>query len=262
MTQNPYAGDFAPEEGLYDAPPRTSALAVTSLVLSLICCIPLLPLIGAGVGIGAMIGIGSSRGRVGGKGLAIAGIIIGLLMTVGQVVAVVSVRNVVNMGVGLVFGSADQVMHDIETGDFNAARAGLTGNAASLTDEQFEAFRAAYQAEYGSYQSIPTDFFDLISAYTQIGPQMQKYQPQGSQQNILPAPATFDRGQAVVIAELEQNGQPTGQPGTPGFHMPLRGLKVVMPDGTELDLLGVPAAALPPTPTETPEEQPEPEGGP
>lgn len=248
MTENPYAGDFADEPGVYDEPPRTSALAVSSLVLSLICCLPVLPLLGAGLGVGALIGIGGSRGRVGGRGMAIAGIIIGVLVTIAQVAAFYSAKGAIDMGVGLVFGSVDSVMTDIESGDYDAARAGLTGHASSLSDERFEAFRAAYQAEYGSFQSVPTDLWGgLIPAYAQMGQQMQNYQQQGSQQNVVPSPATFDSGLVLVIAELDQSGQPTGQPGTPDFKMPLRNIRVVLPDGSELDLIAGPTAPVVPS---------------
>ena len=84
--QNPYANDGM--SGGYDeyaGPERTSALAVLSLILSLACCIPGLGLLGAGLGVGALIGISGSRGRVGGKGLAVAGIIVGILVSVAWV---------------------------------------------------------------------------------------------------------------------------------------------------------------------------------
>jgi len=240
MSDNPYANDYG-DETMHDGPPRTSALAVTSLVMSLICCIPVVPLLGAGVGVGALIGIGGSRGRVGGKGLAIAGIIIGALVTAAQVGAVISFQQFMDMGVKLVYGSANDVMADIEAGDYDAARAGLVGNAATLGDERFEAFKAAYQAEHGAFQSVPTGIGDLFTAYSQMGPQMQNYQPpQGGPQNVIPAPANFDGGLVLLIAEIAQNGQPKGQPGSPDFRMPLRDLRIVMPDGSELSLLAGP----------------------
>jgi len=258
MSDNPYSGDQLNEFGS-DEPQRTSVLAIGSLVCSLICCLPPLPLIGAGLGVGAVIGIGGSNGRVGGKGLAVAGIIIGVLVTIAQVAAFVTGKQAINMGIGLVYGSAHELMEDIETGDYDSARSLLTGAGSTLPDENFDAFRDAYRAEYGSFQSIPSDgLLDLIEAYSQVGPQMQNYQPQ-SQQNIVPAPGYFDNGMAIVIAQIPQNGQPTGTPGSPDFLMPLLDVRIVMPDGTEIGLLaGAPAPAPVPAGQEA-DEQAQPE---
>ncbi len=63
------------------APQRTSILAILSLVCSLICLIPGTGVLAAIFGISALVGIRGSRGRVGGTGLAIAGLIVGLLFT-------------------------------------------------------------------------------------------------------------------------------------------------------------------------------------
>ena len=81
MTQHPYAESTAGADVFPEAE-RTSVMAILSLVCSLICCIPGLGILGSLLGVFALIGIGGSRGRVGGKGLAISGIIIGILMTV------------------------------------------------------------------------------------------------------------------------------------------------------------------------------------
>lgn len=246
MSDNPY-GDHGNEFGS-DEPQRTSALAIGSIVCSLICCLPVVPLLGAGLGVGAVIGIGGSNGRVGGKGLAIAGIIIGVLVTIAQVAAFVTAKQGIDMGVRLVYGSAHELMEDIESGDYDSARALLTGAGSTLPDGNFDVFRDAYRAEYGSFQSIPTGLGDLISAYSQVGQQMQNYQPQG-QQNIVPAPGYFDSGMAIVIAQIPQNGQPTGTPGQPDFLMPLLDVRIVMPDGSELGLLSG-ASAPPPAPAD------------
>lgn len=258
MSGNPYGGDTINEFGS-DEPQRTSVLAIGSLVCSLICCLPVIPLIGSGLGVGAIIGIGGSNGRVGGKGLAIAGIIIGVLVTIAQVAFVVTAKQGIDMGVRLIYGSADRLMTSIESGDFDAARALLTGPGATLPDESFTDFRDAYHAEYGPFQTVPTGLGDLISAYTQLGSQMQNYHPTGPQNNIVPAPGYFDNGMAVVIAQIPQNGQPTGQPGSPDFLMPLLDVRIIMPDGSELGLLAGPATPTPDA-SKTTEETPDDDG--
>jgi len=235
MSDNPYANDYG-DETMHDGPPRTSALAVTSLVMSLICCIPVVPLLGAGVGVGALIGIGGSRGRVGGKGLAIAGIIIGALVSAAHVGVLIAF----DMGVGMMYGSGHNVMSEIESGNYDAARSGMVGNAANLNDDQFEAFKTTYQAEYGSFQSIPHSLFDIVPGYFSMGQQMQNYQPQGQQQNILPAPGYFDQSTTMIIFNFDPNAQPQTQPGATTVGVPLLDIRIVMPDGSELSLLAGP----------------------
>jgi len=82
MTQfesNPYA---SPEDQMPVSEKSTHGLSIASLICSLICCIPALGLIGAALGVFALIAIGGNAGKYKGRGLAIAGIIIGLLITV------------------------------------------------------------------------------------------------------------------------------------------------------------------------------------
>ena len=81
-----------PDEFLPVSPPRTSRLAIASLVCGLVglvtCCTFVPGLVGLGLGIGAWPGI--SRGAARGRGLAIAGIVISivsLLMGIGVWVA-------------------------------------------------------------------------------------------------------------------------------------------------------------------------------
>ncbi|GAF92052.1 unnamed protein product, partial [marine sediment metagenome] len=78
MTQVPPA---AAPMGTPPAPWRTSGLATAALVCSLIFCCPGLGLIGLLLGLAAL--PDTRRPGVGGRGLAVAGILIGLLVTIG-----------------------------------------------------------------------------------------------------------------------------------------------------------------------------------
>src|SRR5690349_14731093 len=81
MAQNDFdSGDLGDAE-LALEPQRTSILAILALICALICIIPGMGLLAAILGISAAIGISGSRGRVGGMGLAIAGIVLGLLFS-------------------------------------------------------------------------------------------------------------------------------------------------------------------------------------
>lgn len=86
MTQNPYeqreeswGADVADE---YVGEQRLSLMALFSLIFSLICFVPGAGLVGALLGIGGLVSIGKSRGRLTGKGLAITGLVLGLILSV------------------------------------------------------------------------------------------------------------------------------------------------------------------------------------
>src|SRR5438128_267310 len=61
---------------------RVSALAVSSLVFSLVCCIPGSGLVGTILGGAGLIRIGRSDGRLSGRALAFIGLALGLLTTI------------------------------------------------------------------------------------------------------------------------------------------------------------------------------------
>ncbi len=237
MTQNPYAGEFADDVGVYDAPPRTSALAVTSLVLSLICCIPGLGLLGSLIGVGAIVGISGSRGRVGGRGVAVAGIIIGLLVTIAWVGVVVSISRGVGAASKMMYGNTNAFMQAVENGDFDKARAVVSGPVVSASDEQFEAFRDRYRAAYGPFVAVPTKFWsEVVPAYMEIGPQIQPY---NGRQNFVPVPAQFDSGRVLMLLVVDPQGNAGAAPQN-AMSMPLADIWVVLPDGTEARLMDTP----------------------
>ncbi|MEZ6243925.1 MAG: hypothetical protein R3B57_12885 [Phycisphaerales bacterium] len=222
MMHDPYASDG--QTAIYAEPQRTSVMAILSLVCSLICCIPGLGLLGALLGIASLITIGGSGGRVGGRGLAIAGVIIGILCTVVWVGMYYGAEQIRHAWIGL----AEPVMTDVESGQFDAVRAAFDPSVAP-TDEELTAFRAAYQSELGSFQRGPKGWGEIFSVFTnpQIGPQMQSYQ---GRQDILPLPASFDQGWSLVIFEFDPQAQPGG--GKPMFE----DMAVLRPDGTEIRL--------------------------
>lgn len=202
--------DFAqgdPGEYAYDQPQRTSVLAILSLVLSLICFLPLLGVLGILFGVFALVGIGSSGGRVKGTGLAIAGIVIGLIVSVLWTGAGFAINSGLQQ-----FPKFAAVMTEVENGSLDTARSYMTPSSRALaTDEAFEAFRAAYQAELGSFQSAPSGAIELFEAYAEIGPAMQTIN-QGTpyQGQLIPIPGRFDNGNGLVILVFDAAAQQTG----------------------------------------------------
>ncbi len=222
MMNDPYAGGEA-NAAVYAEPQRTSVMAILSLVCSLVCCIPGLSVLGALLGVGALIGIGGSGGRVGGKGLAVAGIIIGILVTVLWVGGLMGARQFGGMYVGLV----EPVMMDVEAGDNDAVRVSFDP-ASQPTDGQLLAFRAAYQGEYGSFIDMPQGW-GIISAFMDpsIGPLMQSY---SGRQDLIPIAGNFDSGVALIIFEFDPNTQQGGG------QMSFTDMVIVRPDGSEIRL--------------------------
>jgi len=240
---NPYANDAGGFDDL-DGPQRTSAMAVVSLVMSLVCCIPGLGLLGAAFGVVALMGIGRSRGRVGGKGMAMAGIIVGVLMTVAWISFAATTVSAFKKAAEQFYSPLNQMMTEIEAGDYDAARAVFPGAPiASATDEQFEAFRASYQAELGSFDSIPTDLMEIFNMYLEVGQQMQgMQQPQGGQVVIAPVPAVFvGNGPTVMIVRINPNQASGGGD-------PIVDISVVLPDSSELSLVPQGLSAAPSAP--------------
>lgn len=221
-----------------DGPERTSVLAILSLISSVICCIPGLGVLGVLLGVGAFIGIGTSRGRVGGRGLAIAGIIIGLIVSVVWVVSLGTVA----YGFNTAANSVTSVMADIEAERYTAARTVLLPPASEVGDAGYAAFRDAYQAELGSYVGGPDGFFDYITRFADpsIGPQVQ--QNQGSNE-MFPLPADFDNGMALVIFNFDQYAQP-GANAT----MPIADISIHLPSGTVITLSDYAGEGPPPPP--------------
>ena len=85
---NRYAGRMSeyenaygnPDVQLYQEPERTSILAILSLVFGTLgCCLGITSILGVPMAVASIFGISRSKGRVGGMGLAIGGLIIGLL---------------------------------------------------------------------------------------------------------------------------------------------------------------------------------------
>lgn len=198
MSRNPYAQPepFGAGPDEYVEPQRVSMLAVTSFVLSLICCIPGVSLIGAILGGLAIVRISQAGGRLSGRGLAIAGLVLGLLFTMLWVGLTVGAGRAFNE-----LAMVGQTMEAIDQRDYVRARQNLTPAAEAVaTDTRLEEFRAEINAEWGSYQRMPRGLGEWFSAYFQV---MQRAGQQGVQFGTrpgeLPVPVYYDNGQVLVI---------------------------------------------------------------
>jgi hypothetical protein len=97
-----------------------SGMAVTGFVLTLLFCIPVLPLVGLLLGLAALGRTAVPNGPMRGRPLAITAIIVGILCTAGQVyttVKLVQVAKIVGASIEVVFTGPQTVLEGAFEGD-------------------------------------------------------------------------------------------------------------------------------------------------
>ncbi|MEM8756309.1 MAG: hypothetical protein AAGF47_00825 [Planctomycetota bacterium] len=201
MSTNPYAAHPEPPPAsdfgsdFPSEPARTSVLAILSLLFSLVCFIPGLSTLGSVLGVFAIIGIAKSRGRVKGTGLAVAGVVVGLLVTVLWIGLAIGTSQALQQYAGL-----GVVVAKIQDGDEAAVRSELAqATRDALTSADIEAFRAAYQADAGSYTGVPAGIGPLIGAFADLGSAGQQPDPSKiPYDNPAPLPGQFDNGARLM----------------------------------------------------------------
>lgn len=244
MSQYPTTS-YGYETDSMSEPPRTSAMAVVSLVLSVVgCCLPI-GLLGALIGIFSLVGISRSQGRVSGRGLAIAGIIIGVINTGIWIGGWLAVTN----GYQAYVKMTSTTLTALETGDYQTVRNHLDPSL-TLTDEQFDAFVEAYRADLGSFQGMAPNVIDFVGDFTDpnVGPKMQNYQ---GRQNMMPVAARFAQTKTVVLFMFDPQAQGGGGAGG-GAGLVFSDIIIVLSNGDELTLSDFATAAPNVPPTEAP----------
>ena len=151
--QTTYAGN---QHGDYAMPAKTSGLAIGGFVCSVIFCCPVTTILGPILGLIALMSM-KGRDEIKGKGLAIAAIIIGVILTAVWVV------------VGIIgFKFAKDFENFVRTGPSDALTAGSGGDIQAFQDAfvltgpapsrgEASAFISRLEAEYGAFQSADID---------------------------------------------------------------------------------------------------------
>jgi hypothetical protein len=211
-------------------PERASLLAILALVFGLICFIPFLGVIAIICGIAGLIVINRSRGRLAGTGMAIAGLILGLLFTALWGAVLLGAAQAFSMFSREFVKPVNEIVQAIEQKDFATTRQRLDAQVQVLaTDEAIAKFSDVVSAELGAFRGVP-EGFDLFSAYAEIGQLIQNnknLQGQGRQDRMIPMPAKFDKGNALIMLWFEppQGGQKT--PPTAGSMFTFQNITII-----------------------------------
>lgn len=230
MSQQPNAYGN-PDVQLYQEPERTSILAILSLVFGVLgCCGGVTSILGIPMAVISMIGISKSKGRVGGMGLAVGGLIVGLLTLAIWAGIIFGFGGMTKVAITQFGATTEAILTDVQNGDYDAARQNFAAPGNETSDDEFAAFAAAYTTDLGQYVSMPDGFGDLVNGYMAVGPLMQPYQNRGG---YVPMPAQFDTGWVLVIYVMDPGGQ--GPVGANGMPLP-EGLILVGSDGTEYSI--------------------------
>ncbi len=256
MSQNPFANPYDLPETVM--PERTSVMAVLSLVLGIVC-VPVFGLIGMILGVFALFGIKASRGRVSGTGLAVTGIILGILMTVVWGTCLGGSVFVLNMARTQIGPAAGAIIVSAQSGDYEGVKGALASSTQTrIAPEDVEAFRSALAAEMGAYKggagSMSQLFDEYRSFFGAIGQsgggaagQIQSYD------NHMPIPLEFENGWAMVWIGMPRDGQGGGTT------IPIENIVVMTPTGAEIVLVPF-GTRLPPSPAPGDPVAPEGEG--
>ncbi|HEX8876720.1 MAG TPA: DUF4190 domain-containing protein [Phycisphaerales bacterium] len=216
-------------------PQRTSILAILALVFALPCFVPGVGFIASLLAVFALVGIASSKGRVGGTGLAVAALVLGLISTAFWGALGYGAWQVVNKFSSVATAPAVAVITAAEKGDFAAARNGVVQYTADqLTDERLGAFRQEVNDKLGAFQGSPQGLFDLFSAYGEISGLMQPPPKNGEPQ--LPIPLRFEKGAALILLDIDPTPEHAKDP-VKSKILPIRNITIVTSDRSKIYLV-------------------------
>lgn len=255
MTQMQTPFQDQSEVKLYQEPDRTSIMAILSMVFGIGgCCLGITSIPAILLGVFGLVGISRSKGRVGGTGFGIAGILIGLLTLALWIGLIFGGGGAFNKLMGEFSKSTEQMFLDLQADNFDAARGSLISPAGDATDAELIAFREGYRNGLGDFVSKTDGIGDLFSGYMAVGELIQPYQ---GIPGYVPLPMIFDSGYGLVIYVIDPNGG--GQ--SSGFPQASEIIVVDM-QGNEYRLPMATGTVIPELPELPEEPEPEPDTSP
>ena len=170
---------------------KTSGLAIASLVCSFILCCPITTIVGPLLGIAALVKIGGNP-ALKGRGIALAGILMGVVFTAAQALGVYATY--VNIVVPMVVGPRDALATGFG-GDVTGFKSHFYGSGATASDAEAAAFIEQLRERYGEFVTSDLE---------------QRDQPQGGPIMEFDYRLTFDsetvNAEAQVVYADEQTG--------------------------------------------------------
>ena len=198
-----------------------SGMAVTAFVLTLIFCIPVLPLVGLLLGLGAL-GRTSADGPMRGRPLAITAVILGVIMTVGQVyttVQIVKVAQIFGDSITSVITGPEESMQAAFDGD-NAKATGFWWEGDAPSEAETAAFVTAAKARFGDFEKA------FPSEGTEPGA--------GAGQSEFTIPFTFTFSNGTFDGEVSFVATKQGEMTSGGSFLGIDKIVIKDPDGADL----------------------------
>jgi len=191
--------------------PQTSKLAIAAFICGLVFCVPVFtPLAAIVLGVIALIVIASSNGRTKGNGFAISGIILGLLVGVGQIWMTTSAFSMVTE---MASGPARRVIKGLEDRAYGQVRNVLAASAANVTDEQLDAFRTIVEDNCGKLVGVSFDWYGQgVMASPQAANMTNPFAPNMNAAQVFPISLEFEKGTFVGAVDLMPNPNPPANP--------------------------------------------------
>jgi len=186
---------------MYAESERTSIMAILSLIFGVGgCCLGVTSIPAILLGILGLVGISRSKGRVGGTGFGIAGILVGLLSLAlwgGFLFGGSYILKTTMNGFGK---PSEQIFLDIQADNFDSARGLMLPPGSDVPDEELIAFREGYRSSLGKFVSMPDSMGDMMSGYIAVGPKIQAY---SGHAGYVPMPMHFDSGWGLVFYVMD-----------------------------------------------------------
>lgn len=201
---------------------KTSGLAISSLICSLICCLPITTILGILLGIGAFVSISGNPAKKG-KGLAIAGILLGVIFTAGQGIIYPIVVKYFQTITELVNDGPKNALTAGFANDFSGMRDAFHGDGANAQDEEIQAFIDQLQTRYGSF----------VESHMNEQAMQQANPGFGQTSMVFPYILTFDNATIDAEAEIIFSDPVKG-----GFVNKIGFIKILDPDLGDLKFPG------------------------
>ncbi|TVQ62110.1 MAG: hypothetical protein EA378_06505 [Phycisphaerales bacterium] len=204
MTQATYE----PGYGVGDAPAGTSVLAILSLISGLLGLLLSCAIVGGAVFGPLALLLGAiallTKGAKSGGGMAIAGIITGLI----------SIIIAASVAFGLTTAASQvtkygAVIGDAQRGDVASVRANLSTTANNeLADTQITDWGQGAQREWGESRGIPAGVIATATGFVRVAnyPNFLEWMQANNPNNdLVPMPMNFENGESIFVIRLDQS---------------------------------------------------------